>query len=187
MRAVKVPLMPLARRKRAARSADLRIVSQYLANLVAVPTGLYRIGQLGCDERRRRSGHQQSEQRHGDPGNSHDGRGELQLVLRSRVRGPPSQFASSTNIWYRFGMAKKNTSIALGAPFVDFALRKVASGEFGSTSEVVREAMRRFVAEDEQVEALRRLIREGEESGPTQPFDFDEFVAEMRTRNKDAA
>ena len=84
-------------------------------------------------------------------------------------------------------MAKKNTSIALGAPFVDFALRKVASGEFGSTSEVVREAMRRFVAEDEQVEALRRLIREGEESGPTQPFDFDEFVAEMRTRNKDAA
>ena len=40
-------------------------------------------------------------------------------------------------------MASKNTSIALGAPFVEFAQRKVASGEFGSTSEVVREAMRR--------------------------------------------
>ena len=84
-------------------------------------------------------------------------------------------------------MAKKNTSIALGAPFVEFAQRKVASGEFGSTSEVVREAMRRFAADDEQVEALRRLIREGEESGPPQAFHFEEFVAEMRTRNKDAA
>ena len=39
-------------------------------------------------------------------------------------------------------MAVKNTSVALGEPFVEFARRKVESGEFGSTSEVVREAMR---------------------------------------------
>lgn len=35
----------------------------------------------------------------------------------------------------------KNTSIALGAPFQEFARRKVESGEYGSTSEVVREAI----------------------------------------------
>jgi antitoxin ParD1/3/4 len=84
-------------------------------------------------------------------------------------------------------MASKNTSIALGAPYIDFAKRKVESGEFGSTSEVVREAMRRFVAADAEVEAFRRLIREGEESGPPEPFDFNEFVAEMKAQSRNAA
>jgi antitoxin ParD1/3/4 len=84
-------------------------------------------------------------------------------------------------------MPVKNTSIALGAPFIDFARRKVESGEFGSTSEVVREAMRRYIAEDVQLEALRREIQIGVDSGPAEPFDFDEFLAEMRAGAKDAA
>ena len=84
-------------------------------------------------------------------------------------------------------MAKKTTSIVLGDHFTEYARRKVASGEYGSTSEVVREAMRRYIAEDLEVEALRRLIREGEESGPAEPFDFDEFIAEMKAQSQDAA
>jgi antitoxin ParD1/3/4 len=84
-------------------------------------------------------------------------------------------------------MASKNTSIALGSPYTDFAKRKVESGEFGSTSEVVREAMRRYIAEDDDVQRLRRLIREGEESGLPEPFDFDEFVAEMKSQSRSAA
>jgi len=50
----------------------------------------------------------------------------------------------------------KNTSIALGEPFVEFARRKVESGEFGTTSEVVREAMRRYIAETPN---LKRSVR----------------------------
>lgn len=73
-------------------------------------------------------------------------------------------------------MAKKNTSIALGDPFVQFAQRKVESGEFGSTSEVVREAMRHYIAEDTRIEALRREIQKGIDSGPAQPFDWDAFM-----------
>jgi antitoxin ParD1/3/4 len=73
-------------------------------------------------------------------------------------------------------METKNTSIALGKPFTDFARRKVESGEFGSTSEVVREAMRRYIAYDDQVEALRRAIQTGLDSGPAQPFDWDGFM-----------
>ncbi len=84
-------------------------------------------------------------------------------------------------------MASKNTSIALGTPYTDFAKRKVESGEFGSTSEVVREAMRRYIVEDAEVEALHRLIREGEESGPPEPFDFAEFIAEMKAQSLDSA
>ena len=74
----------------------------------------------------------------------------------------------------------KNTSIALGEPFVEFARRKVESGEFGSTSDVVREAMRRYIAEDTKLEALRRELVEGENSGPPAAWDVDEFLAEMR-------
>ena len=73
------------------------------------------------------------------------------------------------------GMAK-NTSISLGAPFTEFARRKVESGEFGSTSEVVREAMRRLMAEDERREALNAALREGLASGPAEPFDWDGFM-----------
>lgn len=77
-------------------------------------------------------------------------------------------------------MAAKNTSIALGEPFIEFARRKVASGEFGSTSEVVREAMRRYVAEDMEIEAIRRALIESENSGPPKPWNLDNFLKERR-------
>ena len=73
-------------------------------------------------------------------------------------------------------MAKKNTSIALGDPFVQFAQRKVESGEFGSTSEVVREAMRQYMAEDTRIVALRAMIQKSLDSGPARPFDWDAFM-----------
>lgn len=80
----------------------------------------------------------------------------------------------------------KNTSIALGAPFQEFARSKVDSGEYGSTSEVVREAMRRFMVEDLKLQTLRAAIQEGIDSGPAEPFSFDEFIAEMKASMKDA-
>jgi antitoxin ParD1/3/4 len=73
-------------------------------------------------------------------------------------------------------MAAKNTSIALGDYFTDFARRKVESGEFGSTSEVVREAMRRYVAEDTRLEVLKRELQKGLDSGPSRRFDWDAFM-----------
>lgn len=81
-------------------------------------------------------------------------------------------------------MAIKNTSIALGEPFIQFARRKVESGEFATTSEVVREAMRRYIADDVKLEALRAAIQQGVDSGPAEPFDFDEFIAEMKSRRR---
>ena len=80
-------------------------------------------------------------------------------------------------------MPSKNTSIALGAPFTDFARRKVESGEFGSTSEVVREAMRRYISEEAQLEALRQALIEGENSGPPVPWDVEAFLEAQRDDN----
>ncbi|MGQ3101489.1 MAG: type II toxin-antitoxin system ParD family antitoxin [Sphingopyxis solisilvae] len=84
-------------------------------------------------------------------------------------------------------MAIKNTSVALGEPFIQFARRKVESGEFATTSEVVREAMRRYIADDMKLQALRAAIQEGIDSGPPEPFDFDQFLTEMRANYKGAA
>lgn len=75
-------------------------------------------------------------------------------------------------------MTTKTTSIALGKPFTDFARRKVESGEFGSTSEVVREAMRQYMHEDARIEALRAIIHKSLASGPARPFDIDAWFEE---------
>lgn len=75
-------------------------------------------------------------------------------------------------------MAIKNTSIALSDELADYARSKVASGEFGSVSDVVRDALRRAAERDLRVARLRQLIQEGEESGPARPFDWDAFIAE---------
>lgn len=75
-------------------------------------------------------------------------------------------------------MASKNTSIALGTPFTEFAKRKVESGEFGSTSEVVREAMRQYIAEDTKIEALRAMIQKSLNSGHAVEFDIDAWFEE---------
>ena len=84
-------------------------------------------------------------------------------------------------------MAIKNTSVALGEPFIQFAKRKVESGEFATMSEVVREAMRRYIADDVKLQALRAAIQEGIDSGPPESFDFDQFLKEMRANYKGAA
>lgn len=76
------------------------------------------------------------------------------------------------------GMASKNTSIALGKPYTDFARRKVESGEFATTSEVVREAMRQYMAEDERIVALRAIIQKSLDSGPAREFDIDAWFEE---------
>ena len=58
----------------------------------------------------------------------------------------------------------------------------VAEGEYASTSEVVREALRDWSkardVERRELKALREMIRVGDESGPSVPAD--EVYAELR-------
>ncbi|MCH2487461.1 MAG: type II toxin-antitoxin system ParD family antitoxin [Erythrobacter sp.] len=81
-----------------------------------------------------------------------------------------------TNICYTIIMAVKTTSVALGDKLTEYTRRKVESGEFGSASEVIRDALRRAEERDRKIDRLRQLIREGEESGDPQPFDWDGFM-----------
>jgi antitoxin ParD1/3/4 len=61
----------------------------------------------------------------------------------------------------------------------------VESGRYRSASEVVSEGLRLLAVRDEsdraKVEALRRMIQEGLDSGPAAPLDMDEIIATART------
>ena len=67
--------------------------------------------------------------------------------------------------------------------------RTVAGGEYASTSEVVREALREWTrsrdAERRDLDVLRAAIRAGLDSGPGIPAD--QVFAELRARYADKA
>ena len=77
----------------------------------------------------------------------------------------------------------RNTSIALSDHWVKFTADLVASGRYGSTSEVVREGLRLGEAREAKLEQLRAAIQEGIDSGPAVPFDLDEFLEEWRAEH----
>jgi antitoxin ParD1/3/4 len=73
-------------------------------------------------------------------------------------------------------MTAKNTSVALGEHLMRFAAEQVASGRYGSTSEVIRAGLRLLEDEQQRMDALREAIREGDESGPATPFDMRAWI-----------
>lgn len=74
----------------------------------------------------------------------------------------------------------RNTSISLDDHFADFLAKEVASGRYGSVSEVVRAGLRLLEDQELHLAALRSALVEGEESGAPEGFDFDEFLAARR-------
>lgn len=78
----------------------------------------------------------------------------------------------------------RNTSIALSDHWVKFTADLVASGRYGSTSEVVREGLRLVEAREAKLEQLRAALIEGENSGPAVPWDLKEFLAEMHAEHQ---
>lgn len=74
-----------------------------------------------------------------------------------------------------------NTSVSLDDHFADFLARAVASGRYRSASEVVRAGLRLLEDEEARMSALRAALIEGEESGESEPFDFDAFIAAKKS------
>ena len=84
-------------------------------------------------------------------------------------------------------MAAKNTSIALGEKLEKFATDQVASGAYGSVSEVVRAGVRMLAEREAKIETLRQALIEGENSGPSKPWDLEQFLKDRRTEHRNAA
>jgi antitoxin ParD1/3/4 len=72
----------------------------------------------------------------------------------------------------------KNTSVTLGPHFESFIAEQVAQGHFGSASETIRAGLRLLEERESRLEALRRALREGEDSGPAD-YSLEELIRLM--------
>jgi antitoxin ParD1/3/4 len=80
----------------------------------------------------------------------------------------------------------EKVSVALSPELLEMVKDAVASGEYASASEVVREALRdwrlRQPLRRAEVERLRRAWTEGLNSGPSAPLDMDDVKRKAEKR-----
>lgn len=74
----------------------------------------------------------------------------------------------------------KNTSVSLSEPLQRFVHGQVATGRYGSASDVVRAGLRLLEEREAKLAILRAALEEGEASGPSTPFDFEAFITDRR-------
>jgi antitoxin ParD1/3/4 len=74
----------------------------------------------------------------------------------------------------------RHTSISLGDHFSEFVEQQLSRGRYGSASEVVRAGLRLLEDHETKLQALRAALIAGEGSGPSAPFDVDQFLKEKR-------
>jgi antitoxin ParD1/3/4 len=73
---------------------------------------------------------------------------------------------------------QKNTSITLGQHFDAFITEQLKNGRYSSTSEVVRAALRLLEESETRLATLRKLLKEGEDSG-FEDYSYDSFIREL--------
>lgn len=77
-------------------------------------------------------------------------------------------------------------NISLTPKLEGFVKAKVKTGDYNNASEVIREALRvlqeREADRKVQLGALRKLLREGEESGKPIPWDAEAIKEKVRER-----
>lgn len=80
--------------------------------------------------------------------------------------------------------AIEKISVALPADMLELVKRAVKSGDYATTSEVIREALRewktRRQTREESLAEIRRLVQEGLDSGGWHPLDTEEIKREGR-------
>jgi antitoxin ParD1/3/4 len=83
----------------------------------------------------------------------------------------------------------EKVSVALSSEMVGIVKDAVATGQYASASEVVREALRewhlRKPLRQAEIERLRKAWQEGIESGPSRPLDMDEIRRKAELRLKE--
>lgn len=74
-------------------------------------------------------------------------------------------------------------SIKVDEELTAFVRKQVDDGRYASESEVIEEALRLLKeSEEDEIDAIRAAIDEGEASGEPQPFDFDAFIERKRAQ-----
>lgn len=75
-------------------------------------------------------------------------------------------------------------NVNLSPTFESYIQKQLDDGKYNNASEVIREALRLKMQQDEiyhvKLEALRAAIIKGEESGEATPFDMQEIIQEAK-------
>ena len=79
-------------------------------------------------------------------------------------------------------MMAKTTSVTIGAQLDDFISELIASGRYGSTSEVVRSALRLLERQEKQLVALRQAVAAGEQSGESD-LTLSQIAAQVKQKH----
>ena len=77
----------------------------------------------------------------------------------------------------------KCTDIKINDELGSFINHQIQSGRYDSASEVIGAGLKNLRDKETKMAALREAINEGIESGPAQPFDFDEFIDRRRHKH----
>lgn len=76
----------------------------------------------------------------------------------------------------------RTTSVTLGSQQEIFLANMVASGRYGSASEVVRSALRLLESEESYLQSLRQEITAGEASGKSE-LSLADIAAQVRAKH----
>ncbi len=74
----------------------------------------------------------------------------------------------------------KNTSFILGDHFDSFVSAQIEAGRYSNATDVIRSGLRLLEEREQEVEALRRALIEGEESGVAGPLDMSKIKRQAR-------
>ena len=77
---------------------------------------------------------------------------------------------------------QKNISVTLSEHFEKFLAHQIESGRYGSASEAIRAGLRLLEERETKLEALRRALIEGEQSG-TSDYSLQSILDELESKN----
>ncbi len=77
----------------------------------------------------------------------------------------------------------RNTSVSLGDHFVSFVEQQLHKGRYGSVSDVVRAGLRLLEEHEAKLQALRKALVEGEDSGAPVALETEDFLKAMREKH----
>ncbi|MEA3363944.1 MAG: type II toxin-antitoxin system ParD family antitoxin [Thermodesulfobacteriota bacterium] len=76
----------------------------------------------------------------------------------------------------------RTTSVTIGSQLDDFVGKLIESGRYGSTSEVLRSALRLLERQENQMAALRRAVEAGERSGESD-LSLRDIAAQVKKKH----
>ena len=74
-------------------------------------------------------------------------------------------------------------NVSLPDPMKNWVEDRLKDGHFSNTSDYVRHLIRKDQEREIAIAELQKLVDEGINSGPPEPFDFKAFKARMRARH----